>query len=150
MTRPELDRVRGRRSTLYHATLVLEEALAGPSGDLGRWWSNALVAARALGERITEHIEESERPGEFLDSIASEAPRLVNSTRQLVVEHGELGARVGALIQMLDKAPPVGQEEVVDEIREAGLGLLGLLVRHRQKGADLSYLAYQEDLGSSG
>ena len=38
----------------------------------------------------------------------------------------------------------------LQDVRALGVSLLGLLIRHRQKGADLIYEAYQVDLGSGG
>jgi hypothetical protein len=35
----------------------------------------------------------------------------------------------------------------VDKIRDLGTLLLGVLVRHRQRGSDLVYEAYELDLG---
>jgi hypothetical protein len=35
----------------------------------------------------------------------------------------------------------------VDAVRERGTRLLGHLVRHRQRGADLIFEAYQTDIG---
>jgi hypothetical protein len=35
----------------------------------------------------------------------------------------------------------------VDHVRELGTTLLGALVRHRQRGADLVFEAYQVDIG---
>ena len=37
--------------------------------------------------------------------------------------------------------------EDVDKIRDLGTLLLGVLVRHRQRGSDLVYEAYELDLG---
>ncbi|MEZ5407678.1 MAG: hypothetical protein R2761_06610 [Acidimicrobiales bacterium] len=154
MARDELERVKDRRASLYRATLALEEALAAPAGDLGQWCKAANEAASDMADRIAEHIESSERPGEFLSSIVEAAPHLVNATRKLIDEHGLMREAAAELIGLLS-APPSpsdaeGEAEVAESIREAGLRLMGLVVRHRQKGADLSYAAYQEDLGSSG
>jgi len=35
----------------------------------------------------------------------------------------------------------------VDRVRDLGTALLGRLVRHRQRGSDLVYEAYQFDIG---
>ena len=50
----------------------------------------------------------------------------------------------------MDRLPESGAAtdvEDVDEVRDAGLALLGRLSRHRQRGADLIWDAYQTDIG---
>jgi len=42
------------------------------------------------------------------------------------------------------------EEEWVDAQRDRLLALLGSLVRHRQRGADLVYEAYAVDIGGTG
>lgn len=149
-----VERVKGRRQTLYHATLRLEIALGTPCADLPRWRERVLPAAADLAAQIDAHIRESEQPGEFLHSITEKAPHLVHAAQQLEAEHGDLSERAGALVeglQQLDwRQGRTDASQAAEPLRELALQLMGSLIRHRQRGADLMYLAYNEDLGSSG
>ena len=55
-----------------------------------------------------------------------------------------MAEEIAALVA--DSEPPVAETDV-DDLRERATGLLGHLVRHRQRGADLIYEAYQTDIG---
>ena len=59
-------------------------------------------------------------------------------------EHAEITDAVAALVA--DSRPPV-MESDVEDLRQRGTGLLGMLVRHRQTGADLIYEAFHADVG---
>lgn len=144
----DIERIRGRRTSLYRATLNLELAAAAPTGDIRRWCSRTGDAATELAACIEAHARETEQPGDFLDTIAREAPHLVNAAKQLESEHVELIERAHKLevaVQGFDSgAEPLA---AADAIRRDALELMGRLIRHRQRGADLIYLMYNEDLG---
>lgn len=150
MTSDPLHRVQTRRTTLYHATLDLEHAIGLPTGDLQNWRSQTLTAARQLADRITEHTRQAEAPGEFLDLVTTQAPHLVNAAKKLEAEHDNLTRHSVDLLDMIERLNPTDGLSTAEEIRRSALQLMGLLIRHRQQGADLIYLAYNEDLGSSG
>ncbi len=150
MTSDPLHRVHARRATLYHATLDLEHAIGLPTGDLTNWRSHALPAAQTLADRITEHAHQAEAPGEFLDLVTTQAPHLVNAAKKLETEHDTLTRHAADLLTMIEQLDPTDDASTAEEIRQSALQLMGLLIRHRQQGADLIYLAYNEDLGSSG
>ena len=48
---------------------------------------------------------------------------------------------------MIGRARTSESKEDVDGVRRLGTALLGLLVRHRQRGSDLVYEAYELDIG---
>lgn len=148
--RPEVERVRGRRESLYRATVDLEHALASPAADFGSWSSQVLGAAQVLEERIEAHSSESEAPGEFLSNIATEAPHLTNAAKHLQDEHLVMGQRSAALVELVKALAGATPSDVAETVRGTGLELLALIARHRQRGADLMFLAHNEDLGSAG
>ena len=150
MTSDPLHRVQTRRATLYHATLNLEHAMGSPTGDLRKWRSRTLTAAQQLAGRITEHTQQAEAPGEFLDMITTQAPHLINAAKKLEAERDNLTRHATDLVDMIERLTPTDKPSTADAIRQSALQLMGLLVRHRQQGADLVYLAYNQDLGSSG
>ncbi len=155
MTGQEIERVRGRRASLYRTTLELENALSSPAADFGPWSARVLEAARSVVDCIAAHAAESEAPGEFLSNIATDSPHLSNAAKHLKDEHPALIERSLAYVQLIssfgdgafETEPPPDAAEVV---RERGLEVLALIVRHRQRGADLMFLAHNEDLGSAG
>ena len=112
-------------------------------------------AARSLVVGIEGHATESAAPGEFLSNIATDAPHLTNAAQHLFDEHPALIERSRALVELVESSGRAVAEhgsatDLAHEIRERGLELLAVLVRHRQRGADLMFLAYNEDLGSAG
>lgn len=155
MTGQEIERVRGRRASLYRTTLELEHALSSPAADFGPWSDRVLEAASSVVDCIAAHAAESEAPGEFLSNIATDAPHLAHAAKHLQDEHPVLMERSHAYVQLIesfrggafkDGAPP----DAAEVVRERGLEVLALIVRHRQRGADLMFLAHNEDLGSAG
>jgi hemerythrin-like domain-containing protein len=109
-----------------------------------------LTATQELAKRISDHAQEAEAPGEFLDLIATQAPHLISAAKKLEAEHADLTSYATDLLDMVERLTPTDKPSAAEAIRQSALQLMGLLVRHRQQGADLVYLAYNEDLGSSG
>jgi hypothetical protein len=73
--------------------------------------------------------------------------RLANAVDALTDEHGQIAEEIAALVA--DSQAPVTAQDM-DELREGATKLLGHLVRHRQRGADLIYEAYATDVGGTG
>jgi hypothetical protein len=99
-------------------------------------------AVRGLRDQLAEHIVEAEGPDGLYARLAADAPRLTGPVAVLVADHEELLARADALTRRLDH--PAG--DVVAARRDAS-EFVDALSRHRQRGADLVYEAYQTDLG---
>ena len=76
-----------------------------------------------------------------------EAPRLQKRVTQLKVDHERLEKEVDALrIAIYDVPDDEVPDQAVD-LRNQAIELLGQMTRHRQRGADLIYEAYQVDIG---
>lgn len=108
------------------------------------------TAAVELHTAIVAHVAESEQPGEFLDSITTQAPHLISAAKKLASEHHDLLIAASDLIDRVSALDPSTEPSDAEPVRQAALQLMGSLVRHRQRGTDLVYLAYGEDLGTSG
>lgn len=120
----------------------LEGVLTGPVGaDEVAWWNRMLVSLGGLREAFRRHVAVTEAPGGVLDEIVAYAPRLAHARDRLVHDHVAIRAALDCLCQPV--LPPGG----VDAAREAALDLLGLLSRHRHRGADFVYDAYDFDIG---
>jgi hypothetical protein len=146
---PELADVRLRRAGLKAVLSGLELALAAPAPHRVEWVRGVRDALNAVHEVWTRHVCETEAPGAFLDELVSEAPRLSTPASRLRREHSEILSEIVRAEKRLAAPPTVddGYEVWADELRADLTTLLVALVRHRQRGADLVYEAYDVDLG---
>ena len=142
-----LGEIRERREALLGAIADLEAALAAPVSD-ARWHDGVGEALATLHVTIAEHVVATEAPDGILQRVRADAPRLSNAVDRLAAEHVTLTHDTESLIDRLGGADPT----VVDSqaFREEGLALLAAVVRHRPRGADLLYEAYNGDVGGPG
>jgi len=140
-----LEAVRRRRAELRESLGRLEQALAAPAPQRADAWTSRVSAAlAALSDDFHTHIEVTEGPDGLYRDVLASSPRLAHAVATLQAEHGEIAACIDDLRICVDEA--TGAEGVA-QARELGVSLLGRLVRHRQRGADLVYQAYEEDIG---
>ena len=124
-----LEEVRAHRGDMLESVRALEETLAAPIA-LGRDWLERVAAALAeLAHDFGDHVELTERPGGLYAVARASAPRL------------------DAALGEIDSADERGLD--LGALREDLTGLIGALVRHRQRGSDLVYEAFEVDLGGS-
>jgi hypothetical protein len=90
------------------------------------------------------HVEITEAEDGLYAEILPAAPRLAHMMDVLRREHHEIREALDHALHAIEAPEGAGEPEA---LREELLGLLGHLVRHRQKGADLLYEAYDVDLG---
>jgi hypothetical protein len=139
---PALDAVRLRRSELRGSLDLLERALAAPASGRADVWTEAVHAAlRSLRDDFTAHVEVTEGPGGLHQAILAGDVRLANAVGDLTAEHRDIGAALDALLAAAGQAPDVA------DVRERGTAVIVRLIRHRQRGADLIYEAYETDIG---
>jgi hypothetical protein len=141
----ELEAVRRRRAELRETLDALERSLAAPGADRAMVWGEHLrTAVDRLASEFALHVEVTEGPDGLHQAILAGDLRLANQVRALAAEHGEIAAEIAALAA-LSEAPVTAAD--LPDVRERGTSLLGRIVRHRQRGADLIYEAYQTDIG---
>src|SRR4051794_36238486 len=146
--RAELHAVRVRRAELREALGGLERALAAPAAGRAVVWGEAVHATMIeIADDFGAHVEVTEGPGGLHQAILAGDIRLANAVDALTDEHGQIAEEVAGLVA--DSQAPVTAEDM-DELRERATRLLGHLVRHRQRGADLIYEAYATDVGGGG
>lgn len=144
-TRTELEAVRLRRAELRETLNLMEAALAAPARGREDIWGEAVHASLVMvADDFAAHIEVTEGPGGLHQSILAGDLRLANAVAALTAEHADIAAEIAALVA--DSSAPVAAGDV-DDLRERATKLLGQLIRHRQRGADLVYEAYQTDVG---
>ena len=104
------------------------------------WTGRPTQLAAAVDRLATEfalHVEVTEGPNGLHQAILAGDLRLANQVGALAAEHAEIAAEIAAF-SIADEA---------DDGRTRGHRLLDRIARHRQRGADLIYEAYQVDLG---
>jgi len=146
---PTLEEVVRRRADLYHAILSLEAAAARPAtGREEDWVAGVIEALDEVEHEIADHIEITERREGLYDQIIDVAPRLGRNVQRLREEHPEMQEATSSLRARLTTAP-AGDATGVAEARDEIQHLLGRLVKHRQRGADLLWEAYSLDTGGA-
>ena len=143
-TSAELSTVRAHRIRLREALQELEAALAAPmTGCLDGWVRQLSAAVQHIREAFAAHVSITEGHGGLFDQIRTDAPRLVTALARLRREHRDISAELAAAGERLEVTGEAGMERVREQLTAA----LTALSRHRQRGADLLYEAYQVDLG---
>jgi hypothetical protein len=139
-----LEALRRKRAELRESIGALELALAGPApGDHVRWAERVHVALVELSADFREHIDVTEGDDGLYVDILVTAPRLAEAVARLTREH----AQIADLIDDLLARSLTPESMDLDKVRGLGTTLLGSLVSHRQRGADLVYEAYEFDVG---
>ena len=143
-----LERVRSQRAELGESMSALRAALDLPAGLGATWRGRVRAALTELAHDLRDHVELTESAGGFYDDILAKAPRLGHAVEEQKGEHAALLAEVERLLAERDEGMPGA--DAVTAHREAATRLLEHLVRHRQRGSDLTYEAYEVDLGGMG
>jgi Hemerythrin HHE cation binding domain len=112
-------------------------------GRLDAWAQRVHVALVELSADFREHIDITEGPHGLYRGLLTTAPRLSNAVARLTREHARIRDLVDDLLARVS-GPDVND---ADRVRDLGTALLGRLVRHRQRGSDLVYEAYDADIG---
>jgi hypothetical protein len=140
-----LDELRRRRGELRESMAALEHALAAPSAaGTAPWAERVLAALLELSGDLREHVAITEGADGLYQDLERHATRLTRPIALLTREHAAIIGRIEALLTMLDAAE---EGPDVDRVRRIGIELLMALLRHRQRGADLVFEAYDVDIG---
>jgi hypothetical protein len=141
-----LEAAKGQRHSLRRAIAGLEEALAAPDGLGGQDGLPERLgpALERLREVFAVHVEVTEAPGGLYQEILENAPRLANRVTRFRREHAEITKGIGQAIAEADAA---SGPEAVQALRDHSVRLFADLVRHRKRGLDLVYEAYQVEIG---
>ena len=139
-----------QRERLHVAMIALEDAAA--MAAIGReeaWKAHLLGALPQAFSALDSHISFTEGPGGLYEDILGIAPRLAHAVSILRTEHPMIAA---ALADLQNALLLGGQQpdDAVEHCRRLCGAVLALLVRHRQRGADLTHSAYDQDLGGDG
>lgn len=141
-----LDQARARRFALGDAADLIEELLARPGSD-PQWTMRVADSLQGLRHAFAAHVDEVESDDGLLPQLLREAPRVANAVRRMEKEHVSITADLDAVAELVQACGGECDAAVVDEIREKMIDVLRAISRHRQKGADLIYEAYNVDIG---
>lgn len=140
-----VDALRRQRAELRESMSALEDALAGPaSAGQARWAERVHVALVELSADFREHIVVTEGKNGLYNDLLESTPRLSGAVARLTQEHAQIRDLIDDL---LGRVPTPESKQDMDRVRDLGTALLGILVRHRQRGSDLVYEAYELDVG---
>jgi hypothetical protein len=140
-----LEELRRHRAELRESMSALEDAMAAPAtADRVRWAQRVHVALVELSGDFREHIDITEGPDGLYGDLLKASPRLSDAAAGLTREHVLISGQIDHLLARVT-APDVTED--VDRVRDLGTALLGRLVRHRQRGSDLVFDAYDFDIG---
>ncbi|WBB64833.1 hypothetical protein [Micromonospora sp. WMMD812] len=120
---------------------ALTRLLAAAPGE-PRWREGVEIGLAPVRQGFAEHVAATEGPAGLYAELLAQAPRLDRGVRLLTREHEAIAAALAALQHAAERpgAP-------AHELRMLAAHLLRALSRHRQRGADLLWLAYETDLG---
>jgi hypothetical protein len=140
-----LEELRRHRAELRESMSALEVALAAPAtADQARWAQRVHAALVELSADFRAHIDITEGPNGLYGDLLKTSPRLSNAVAGLTREHVLICGQVDNLLARVTASDLI---EDVDRVRHLGMAILGRLVRHRQRGSDLVFEAYEFDIG---
>lgn len=141
-----LDQARTERAGVRAAIARVESALASPATGRDRSWVSELAEQLAtLDAAFARHVTATEGPDGLLAEILTGSPRLARRVEEIANDHRAIAEELGAARTALhDAVSDLG------EVRDGVVAVLVHLVRHRQRGADLVYEAYQVDIEGGG
>jgi hypothetical protein len=147
---PALSEAKARRATLHDAIVHLEMAISSPAaGRIPQWTDLVVKEMTGVKDAFDQHILVTEKPGGLYEEIITRAPRLDGTVRRLKEEHPEIDAKLDAMLRRLKEVPIGGDEWQLDTARDDLQRFIGIVIRHRQRGADLVWEAYNVDIGGT-
>src|SRR4249920_2171603 len=143
-----LSEARLRRKTLHDALVHLEKAISSPAASrIPDWTTAVLKEMTETKDAFEQHVIVTEKPDGLYDEILERAPRLAGNVRRLREEHPEILTATGQLIDRLEQVEIGGGDWPLDKARDDLQRFIGSVIRHRQRGADLVWEAYNVDIG---
>jgi hypothetical protein len=147
---PALQEAAKRRRTLHEALVGLEFAISSPAaGRIPEWTRLVTKEVTAVRDAWDQHVDTTEKPGGLYEEIVAISPRLSGTVERLRNEHPDITAAVGLMVERIESVDIGGLEWPLDDARDDLQRFIGKVVRHRQRGADLVWEAYNVDIGGT-
>jgi hypothetical protein len=134
-----LEQAKGQRLSLRRAIDEFHDVLGTPAGAQTERLVPILDHLRVV---FGVHVEVTESPGGLYEEILEIAPRLANKISRFKREHVGI---TRAIRSALDELP--AGAAISPDLRGRLDHLHEVLARHRRRGADLVYEAYEIDIG---
>ena len=145
---PALQEAAKRRRTLHEAIVGLEFAISSPAaGRIADWTGLVTKEMTAVRDAWDQHIDGTEKPDGLYEEIVTTSPRLSGTIDRLRDEHPEITEAVGQMLARLEEVEIGGLPWPLEDARDDLQRFMGRVIRHRQKGADLVWEAYNVDIG---
>jgi hypothetical protein len=145
---PALQEAAKRRRTLHEALIGLEFAISSPAaGRLPDWTGFVTKELTAVRDAWDQHVDTTEKPDGLYEEIVGTSPRLAGTVERLRNEHPDITEAVRLMLERVENVEIGGLEWPLDDARDDLQRFIGKVVRHRQKGADLVWEAYNVDIG---
>ncbi len=141
-----LDRVRAHRAELHESVAAVGTALGAPVTRGGAWRERVRAALAELSHDFDAHIDLTEAPGGLYDNVRAGDLRLAAAVDRLTSEHVLYRDTIGSYLTVIEHGGTLAD---LPAFREELKQLVDGLVRHRKRGRDLVYEAFQVDLGGS-
>jgi hypothetical protein len=147
---PALSEAKARRATLHDALVHLEMAISSPAaGRVPEWRDLVIKELTSVRDAFEQHVVVTEKPGGLYEEIIMRAPRLDGTVRRLKDEHPEIAEQLKATVARFDAVEAGSEGWPVGDVRDDLQRLIGQVIRHRQRGADLVWEAYNVDIGGT-
>jgi len=141
-----LEKARSKRRDLYDALVDVESAAQAPVGS-GRWRGTMLHELDDLAKAFEAHVIATEAAEGIIESVVDDEPRLAPTGEYLKREHVAIRLQLAAVTNEVSAtASPTSMDEA-GMVRELILELFIALSRHRQRGSDFVWEAYDVDIG---
>ena len=145
---PALQEAAKRRRTLHEALIGLEFAISSPAaGRLPDWTRLVTKELIAVRDAWDQHVDTTEKPEGLYEEIVETSPRLAGTVDRLRNEHPEITEAVRTMVERIEHVEIGGLEWPLDDARDDLQRFIGKVIRHRQRGADLVWEAYNVDIG---
>jgi len=147
---PALDEARQRRKTLHDSLVHLEVAISSPAaGRIQTWTAQVLKEMIGVRDAFEQHVFVTEKPEGLYEEILGRAPRLEHAITRLKDEHPDITGAIGEMVARLEQQEIGGVEWPLDDARDDLQRFIGRVIKHRQRGADLVWEAYNVDIGGA-
>lgn len=138
-----IGKVRRHRSHLQDAMAGFESAIRRPAEHPGDWLADVTRQLAELAGALESHIHVHEGPDSFHADVLRGRPHLTPLVASLQRDHRRLSQDVDHLMRFLMDHTPIDEPDV----RARGLALIHQFSRHRERGADLVWEAFNVDIG---
>ena len=147
---PALSEARLRRATLHDALVHLEMAISSPAaGRIDEWTGGVVKELTGVRDAFDQHVLVTEKPGGLYEEIITRAPRLDGTVTRLRHEHPTIAEQMNAVLEKIAGVQVGSEEWPLDAARDDLQRFIGTIIRHRQRGADLVWEAYNVDIGGT-